>query len=155
MAALCTSFTYLSHLFTNLDNHKFFIDYIFLISSKAPPPPSTRYHTPYMPHPLLIELSNIYSHVKSQIPSIKNYRVMVLLVIYSKATPPKVRHPLHATPPAHCVNEPASNFRGGWTAEVGPGLGPLLPCLRGELEIKLVIIYRDISNFSSTLISRH
>ena len=29
-------------------------------------------HTRYMPHPLRIEVSNIYSHVKSQVSTMKN-----------------------------------------------------------------------------------
>merc|ERR1712082_436604 len=65
---------------------------LLVIYSKATPdtpqgatPPGC--HTPYMPHPLHIVMSNIYSHVKSQVPSMKNDRVMALSVIYSKATP--------------------------------------------------------------------
>ena len=73
----------------------------FLFPMLATPPkmPRPLGATPPMPHPLRIEKSNICSHVKSQVPSIKNDWVMAFLVIYSKATPTKMPHPLGATPP--------------------------------------------------------
>ena len=78
---LCTSFTLLSHLMTDLDKTNVIQSQIFHrlhisnflkghTSQGATPP---RCHTPYMPHPLHIEMSNIYFRVKSQVTSKKNY----------------------------------------------------------------------------------
>ena len=77
---LCTSFTLLSHLMTDLDKTNVIQSQIFhrlhisnFLKGHTPQgatPPGC--HTPYMPHPLRIEMLNIYSHVKSQVPSMKN-----------------------------------------------------------------------------------
>ena len=63
---------------------------ILVIYSKATPP---KVQHPYTPHPQSIEMANIYSFVKSQVPSMNNDQVMALLVIYSNATPPGCHTP--------------------------------------------------------------
>ena len=48
------------------------------IQNKVPHPFGN--HTSYMEHPLCIEVPYIYSHVKLQVPSTKNVRVMAFLM---------------------------------------------------------------------------